>query len=291
VLGADGARSGVAALHATEQSVNLVAPPLGGALMGLVGPLPALAINAFSYLWSQLAIASVKTFGPDAPGRIPKPREIAADVADGWRLLMADRTMRITTLCSLGFNTIGSVGFVVLIPFFKRAFMATDAAVGIGFGGFAAGAAIGSFVAGRTHWPVGRALIVANLIDAVLWLAPPWVRSMPLAVAAFSLASVASGYYITTIIAWRMRVLPEDAVGRVFGVVRLLAMVGTLPGAIAGGYVADHFGAVCMPAARAASSSASTSLKNSTSAGGRPIAAAICVYERASRFGPVVVSK
>jgi MFS family permease len=242
VLGADGARGGLAALHATEQTVNLAAPPLGGALMGLVGPLPALAVNAFTYLWSQLAIASVETFGPDAPGRMPKPREIAADVAEGWRLLMADHTMRITTLCSLGFNTIGSVGFVVLIPFFKRAFAATDAAVGVAFGAFAAGAAIGSFLAGRTHWPVGRALIAANLFDAVLWIAPPWLDSMPLAVTAFALASVASGYYFTTIIAWRMRVLPEDAVGRVFGVVRLLAMAGTLPGAIAGGWIADHLG-------------------------------------------------
>lgn len=242
VLGADGSRSGLSALHATEQTVNLVAPPLGGALMGLVGPLPALAINAFTYLWSQLAIASVETFGPDAPGRMPKPREIAADVAEGWRLLMGDRSMRITTFCSLGFNTIGSVGFVVLIPFFKLAFTATDAAVGIAFGAFAAGAAIGCFLAGRTHWPVGRALIAANLFDAVLWLAPPWVHSMPLAVIAFALASVASGFYFTTIISWRMRILPEDAVGRVFGVVRLLAMVGTLPGAIAGGWIADHLG-------------------------------------------------
>jgi MFS family permease len=242
LLGADGARGGVATLHATEQTVNLVAPPLGGALMGVVGPLPALAIDAFTYLWSQAAIASVSTFGPDAPGRIPKPREIARDVADGWRLLMADRSMRITTLCSLGFNAIGSVGFVVLVPFFKRAFTASDAAVGVAFGGFAAGAAIGSFVAGKTRWPVGRALIVANLFDAVLWLVPPWVHALPLAVIAFALASVAGGYYFTTIIAWRMRVLPEDAVGKVFGVVRLLALAGTLPGAIAGGWIADHLG-------------------------------------------------
>ncbi|HEX3465714.1 MAG TPA: MFS transporter [Candidatus Elarobacter sp.] len=242
VLGADGVRGGVAALHATEQTVNLVAPPLGGALMGVVGPLPALAINAFTYLWSQFAIASVRTFGPDAPGRIPKPHEVAADVKDGWRLLMADRTMRITTFCSLGFNTIGSIGFVVLIPFFKRAFAASDAAIGVAFGGFAAGAAIGSFVAGRTHWPVGRALIIANLFDAVLWIAPPWLHSMSLAVVAFALASIASGYYMTTIVSWRMRVMPEDAVGRVFGVVRLLAMVGALPGAIAGGWIADHVG-------------------------------------------------
>ncbi|HEY0382224.1 MAG TPA: MFS transporter, partial [Candidatus Elarobacter sp.] len=67
LLGPDRTKGAVAALQATEQSVNLVAPPIGGALFGLFGPLPALAINALTYLTSQVAIASVRTFGPDAP--------------------------------------------------------------------------------------------------------------------------------------------------------------------------------------------------------------------------------
>jgi len=242
LLGKDGAKSGVATLQATEQTVNLIAPPLGGALMGLVGPLPALALNAITYLCSQAAIASVRTFGPDAPGRIPTPREIVADVVAGWRHLMGDRVMRATALLSLFFNLIGSVGFVALIPYFKHAFAANDAAVGIAFGCFAGGAALGSYVAGRTHWPVGRALILANVVDGLAWLPLPWAHSMPVAVAAITIGSVCAGYYLTTIVAWRMRILPEDLVGRVFGVVRLVALVGVLPGSIAGGWLADHVG-------------------------------------------------
>src|ERR1700737_4725881 len=67
LLGKDRVKGGVAVLYATEQSVNLVAPPIGGVLFALVGPLPALAINAVTYLTSQIAIASVRTFGPDEP--------------------------------------------------------------------------------------------------------------------------------------------------------------------------------------------------------------------------------
>ncbi|HEX3671539.1 MAG TPA: MFS transporter [Candidatus Cybelea sp.] len=242
LLGKERAKSGVATLQATEQTVNLVSPPLGGALMGIVGPLPALAANAVTYLCSLGAIASVPTFGPETPGKIPSVREIANDVVTGWRFLWADGALRSTSLAAMCFNCIGSVGFVSLIPYFKRAFGAHDAAVGIAFGCFSAGAALGSFIAGRTHWRVGTALIAANLIDGLAWLPLPWAQSMPVAVAAVTVSSVSAGYWVTTIVSWRMRIIPEDLVGRVFGVTRLLVLVGILPGSLLGGWLSDHAG-------------------------------------------------
>ena len=155
---------------------------------------------------------------------------------------MRDPAMRTTSLFSCLLNLIGSVGYVALIPYFKRAFDAQDAAVGLAFGCMAAGAAIGSYVAGRTHWPVGRALIAANVVDGLCWLPLPWLHSMPLAVAGLVLGSACAGHYLTTIVSWRMRILPDDMVGRVFGIVRLIALVGILPGSLAGGWLADHAG-------------------------------------------------
>lgn len=242
LLGKQGAKGGVAALQATEQTVNLIAPPVGGALMGIVGPLPALLINTFTYLTSQIAIASVPTFGPDVPRGIPTLRELRSDAVAGWRFLMRDASLRTTSIYSCFSNLVGSIGFVSLIPYFKRAFDAHDAAVGVAFGCFSAGAAIGSFVAGRTHWPVGRALIVANAVDALGWLPLPWAHSMPLAVAGIVVSSISAGYYVTTVVSWRMRIVPEDAVGRVFGMVRSIVLLGILPGSLLGGYLSDHIG-------------------------------------------------
>jgi MFS family permease len=242
LLGKDRAKGAVAALAATEQGVNLIAPPLGGALFALVGPLPALVINAFTYLGSQVSIASVATFGPEAPRGIPTLREIGADVAAGWRFLWADRAMRTLTCFSCGFNLIGSLGFVALIPYFKRAFEAGDHVVGIAFGCFAGGAALGSVIAGRTHWAFGPALVVSYLFDGLGWLPLPWTHSLPLAIAGITFSSITSGYNVTTIVSWRMRVIPEELVGRVFGVVRLVALGGILPGSILGGWLADHIG-------------------------------------------------
>jgi MFS family permease len=242
LLGKDRVKGAVAALAATEQSVNLVAPPIGGVLFALVGPLPALVVNAITYLTSQVAVASVRTFGPEAPGALPSWREVAGDIAAGWRFLCADQAMLRLSIASCCFNFIGSVGFVALIPYFKRAFGAGDHVIGVAFGCFAAGAALGAYLAGRTHWTFGPTVILAYLLDGVGWLPLPWTHSIAVAIGGVAFSSLWSGYVITTIVSWRLRVIPEALVGRVFGVIRLVVLIGILPGSILGGWCGDHLG-------------------------------------------------
>jgi MFS family permease len=242
LLGKDRTKGAVAILQATEQSVGLVAPPLGGVLFAIVGPLPALAANALTYLASQVSIASVRSFGPETPGAIPTFREIAADVGAGWRFIMRDPTLRTLSFAHCVMNFIGSVGFVALIPYFKRAFGAGDHVVGIAFGCFAGGAALGSLIAGRTHWALGPALLASFFLDGLGWLPLPFTHSLPLAVAGITFSSICAGYRITTVVSWRLRIIPEELVGRVFGVVRLWVLGGVFPGALLGGWCADVLG-------------------------------------------------
>jgi MFS family permease len=242
LLGKDRAKGAVAALVATEQGVNLVAPPLGGAIFALAGALPALALNATTYLASLASIASVRSFGPERPGGFPELIEIVDDARAGFRFVMGDRVMRTLTLSATAMNTAAIFGFVAMIPYLKTQFGATDQAVGIAFGCFAAGSVTGSLVAGRTHWPFGRSLVIAYVLDGVCWMPIVWVHSIGLAVACVTLCAGFGAYEITAIVSWRMRVIPEAMIGRVFGVIRLLVLVGMFPGAILGGEVADHFG-------------------------------------------------
>jgi MFS family permease len=242
LLGKDRAKAAVAALVATEQGVNLIAPPVGGAIFGLVGALPALALNAVTYLTSQLSIASVSSFGPERPGGFPPLADIARDVRTGFRFVFGDRTMRTLTLSSAAINAVAVFGFVAMIPYLKIQFGATDQTVGIAFGCFAAGSVAGSLVAGRTHWPFGRALAIAYVLDALFWLPLIWTHALAVAIGAVTLCAACGAYEITCIVGWRMRIIPEDMIGRVFGVIRLLVLVGMVPGSILGGIVADHWG-------------------------------------------------
>jgi predicted MFS family arabinose efflux permease len=50
-------------------------------------------------------------------------------------------------------------------------------------------------------------------------------------------------FEITQLIGWRVRVIPDEMIGRVTGAARLIALSGTVPGAIVGGALADRYGA------------------------------------------------
>jgi MFS family permease len=242
LLGKDRAKAAVAALIATEQSVGLIAPPVGGALFTILGPLPALAINAVTYLTSQISIASVADFGPEEPSGVPSFREIASDIRAGWNFLTNDVALRSLTFCQLAMNTFGIIGFVAMIPYLKHEFNATDLMVGATFGAFALGAVIGSLVGGRTHWPFGRAIVISHIFDAIAWCPTIWTHSLPLAIVAMATSSACATFSVTTLIAWRMRIIPEPMIGRVFGVIRLFVLIGMLPGSLLGGWIADRYG-------------------------------------------------
>ena len=81
------------------------------------------------------------------------------------------------------------------------------------------------------------------MLDGLCWLPIIWTHSLVVAVGSVTLCAACGAYEITTIVGWRMRVIPEDMVGRVFGVIRLLVLVGMVPGSILGGVIADRWGA------------------------------------------------
>jgi len=245
LLGKERATKAVAALLAAEQTTQMILPPVGGALFALIGPLPALAINAVTYLISQLSIATVEGFGPEEPGALPPPRAILSDIAIGFRFLWNDLALRTISLLSLFFNFFGLMTGAVFIPFLKRDFGASDLTVGYALGIAAIGAVIGSYLGGRIpdSWPFGRVLTVAYILDGALFIPVTVTHSLVVAVIFLSLTNACVLLEVTQIVGWRMRVVPEELVGRVFGASRLVVLLGTVPGAILGGLLADRYGA------------------------------------------------
>jgi predicted MFS family arabinose efflux permease len=234
----------VAALVAAEQTSNFITPPIGGAIFAAAGALPALVVNACTYLVSQISLAAVPTLGPDAPGAWPKLHVIVSDIRQGFRFLAADAAMTAVTTASFGLNFFGMMGFSITIPYLKTVFGASDVAVGLTFGGIAVGSVIGALIAGRfgPHWHFGRALCAAYVLDAVLFLPVLFAQNVPTVIVFYSLASGAGAFQITQIVGWRLRIVPQRMVGSVFGAVRMVALIGMVPGAIIGGYVAQLFG-------------------------------------------------
>lgn len=245
LVGPESGTQAAAALSTAENTSNLITPVAGGALFSIFGPLPALAINAATYLLSQLSLARIPTLGPDNPHGVPSAAHVLDDIRLGFRMLMHDRGMRAQAFASLVLNVFGFGGYSVLIPFLKRGFHATDPQVGIFLGISAAGAVCGSLFAGKfaSRWPFGRALCVAYFIDALIFVPVVLTNNMWVAGVFWAAANACAQFEVAQIVGFRLRVTPPEMVGRVFGAVRLFVLCGMAPGVIAFGWIADRLSA------------------------------------------------
>jgi MFS family permease len=138
-------------------------------------------------------------------------------------------------------NFFGFGAFAILIPFLKQHFGAGDQQVGIFLGITAGGALAGAAFAVRTasRWPFGRALSVAYLLDALIFIPVVVVPNIWVAAISWAAAGAAVNFEIAQIVGFRMRVTPPDMVGRVMGAARLIALSAMVPGIIFFGWFAD----------------------------------------------------
>ncbi|RVX41104.1 MFS-type transporter involved in bile tolerance (Atg22 family) [Nonomuraea polychroma] len=159
-----------ARFESTTWTITIIGPPLGGAAIGLLGPVATVVADAVSYLLSALGIRVAGGQEP-RPERRPAARMRAGDLLDGWRYILADATLR-----PLFFNT----------ALFNGLVMATDALLAVlmlGQLGFTpwqyglafAAPAIGGLFGARLARPLvtrfgqHRVLVVAGTLRAI-WL-------------------------------------------------------------------------------------------------------------------------
>ncbi|MFB7588902.1 MFS transporter [Streptomyces sp. NPDC056169] len=82
-----------ARLESTTWTATVVGPPLGGALIALLGPVATVAADAVSYLLSAAGIRAIR-------GREPRPRRAErsgarfGDLVEGWRHILAHPLLR-----------------------------------------------------------------------------------------------------------------------------------------------------------------------------------------------------
>jgi predicted MFS family arabinose efflux permease len=85
-----------ARMESTTWSSTVLGPPLGGAAIGLLGPVTTVLADAASYLLSALGIRAIGGDEPQ-PARPSQPdagRSRAGDLLDGWRYILSHPTLR-----------------------------------------------------------------------------------------------------------------------------------------------------------------------------------------------------
>ncbi|MFC9684285.1 MFS transporter [Streptomyces sp. NPDC056948] len=93
--------------EATNWTASMVGPPLGGAAIGLFGPVASVVANAVSYLLSAFGIGAIG--GGEkapAPSLSAEARPRAGDLLDGWRYILADPGLRPLFFHTVLFNAL-----------------------------------------------------------------------------------------------------------------------------------------------------------------------------------------
>jgi hypothetical protein len=71
-----------------------VGPSLGGALIGVLGPVVTVVADAVSYMLSAIGIRAIANPEPAPPARITTSSRVA-DIREGWRTIAAHRNLRL----------------------------------------------------------------------------------------------------------------------------------------------------------------------------------------------------
>jgi MFS family permease len=93
--------------ESTTWSATAVGPPLGGAAIGVFGPVITILADAISYLLSAIGIGAIRHREPPAARARAKGGR-ASELLDGWRYILAHRQLR-----ALFFNTILVNGLIL----------------------------------------------------------------------------------------------------------------------------------------------------------------------------------
>ncbi|UGA42682.1 MFS transporter [Bradyrhizobium quebecense] len=94
-------------LEATTWTATAIGPPLGGAAIGVFGPVVTVIANALSFLLSALAIRRIGGSEP-APAQRQAQGFRAAGLIEGWRAILAHPVLRL-----LFFNTVLVNGLIM----------------------------------------------------------------------------------------------------------------------------------------------------------------------------------
>jgi MFS family permease len=225
-----------AAEQARYSAVSLVAPPLGGALFGLGRSLPWVG-NAVAVLFSVGSLLAIRT--PFQGERAQEDGTLREQLVEGVRWLWAHPFFRSCALLFTGVNIVFQALLLVLVVVGERQGLSSTE-IGALAAVFGACSLVGSFLSPYLQ----RRLSMTTMVLAAFWL--------QLGIAVFLIepnvyvllagwlpAAVFLPTSNSTVIGYRVAVVPDHLTSRVNGVARTIALSGLPLGPLVAGFLLD----------------------------------------------------
>ncbi len=204
--------------ESTNWTAVALGPPLGGAMIGILGPVVTVIANAVSFLLSAVGVRAV---GGGEPAPAPRPMVRRGEVLAGWRLILGSPVLR-----PLFLNTVLVNGLIMATAPLLAVLMLRDLAFvpwqyGLAFSVPCLGGLVGSQVARRVVVRHGRdrVLLVFGTLRACwsvgLAFVGPGVAGLVLVMAIEFGMIACIGVFNPVFATYRLEASPSDRVARV----------------------------------------------------------------------------
>jgi len=232
-------------LETSRALAGTAGPGLGGVLVNLVSAPVAIAGDAFSFLFSGLAILSIRHREP--PSRDEPAASVVHELREGLRYVFSDSILRANVLSAGPANFSYGITWGLLIVFAVRDLGLHAGSIGLTLSLAQVGGLVGAALAGRLsrRFGLGPTMIGACMLvgpDTLLVALAP--RSAPILFLAVgwglgSFTSIVTGIVGVSI---RQAIVPQRLQGRVVGSIRWI-ILGVVPlGSVVGGALASRIG-------------------------------------------------
>ncbi|MGA4803380.1 MFS transporter [Streptomyces lavendulocolor] len=237
---------GNGALETVRSSAQVTGPGIGGGLVQLVGAHLTVVVDAAGYALSALFLRGIRKEEP-----LPEPapgRSLRADVAEGLRFVLGQPLLRVIAASTGLGNFFTALLMATQTVFLVRVLGLEPGAVGLVLSAAAVGGLAGALAAGALAAKLGQARIIwlSALVTgpfALLWPVSQRVGGAVVFALGSGVVFFGAVVYNVAQVSFRQALCPPALLGRMNATLRFL-MWGTLPlGALAGGALADRFGA------------------------------------------------
>ncbi|MGW0431817.1 MFS transporter [Micromonospora sp. NPDC003197] len=205
--------------ESTTWSATAVGPPLGGAAVGMFGPVATVVADALSYLLSALGITAIRG-REERPQRTSKRRVRAGELLDGWRHLLSHPGLRALYLNQLLVSGLIMAADPLMAVLLLRELGFPPWQYALAFAAPCIGGLIGSRLAPRVVARYGqhRILRVVGTLRAV-WLiglasVQPGVTGLATVIAVELAIIISMSLYNPVLATYRLEHTPKDRIAR-----------------------------------------------------------------------------
>jgi MFS family permease len=233
-----------ARFESTTWSSITVGPPLGGAAIGLFGPVTTVVADALSYLFSALGITAIRG-REERPQRTDNGRVGAGELLDGWRHILTHSGLRALYLNNLLVGGLIMATEPLLAVLLLRQLGFPPWQYGLAFAAPCVGGLIGSRMARRVVARYGqhRILRTVGTLRAV-WLiglafVRPGVTGLATVIAVELAIIISMGLYNPVLATYRLEHTPSDRIARTLSAWSIGSSASIASFTALGGVIAD----------------------------------------------------